>query len=82
MTENLRPSGAHSTDQDPTAYPYASSYGTAQDGTAYSGTAQDGTAYAGAPRVVTRRRPRTPPPPGAGPSGRSRCWRRWPSRRA
>ncbi|NEB40164.1 trypsin-like peptidase domain-containing protein [Streptomyces sp. SID14515] len=29
MTENLRPSGAHSTDQDPTAYPYASSYGAA-----------------------------------------------------
>ncbi|MFB8140291.1 S1C family serine protease [Streptomyces parvus] len=29
MTENLRPSGAHSTDQDPTSYPYASSYGTA-----------------------------------------------------
>ncbi|MER7886727.1 trypsin-like peptidase domain-containing protein [Streptomyces fimicarius] len=39
MTENLRPSGAHSTDQDPTAYPYASSYGTAQDGTAYAGAA-------------------------------------------
>lgn len=32
MTENLRPSGAHPTDQDPT--PYASSYGTAYDGTA------------------------------------------------
>lgn len=31
MTENLRPSGAHPTDQDPTSYPYASSYGTAYD---------------------------------------------------
>ncbi|WP_424571427.1 S1C family serine protease [Streptomyces sp. CH-036] len=34
MTENLRPSGAHSTDQDPTSYPYASP--SAYDGTAYS----------------------------------------------
>ncbi|SBU91767.1 putative serine protease PepD [Streptomyces sp. Ncost-T6T-1] len=34
MTENLRPSGAHSTDQDPTSYPYASSYGTAYTGAA------------------------------------------------
>lgn len=31
MTENLRPSGAHSTDQDPTSYAYGS---TAYDGTA------------------------------------------------
>ncbi|MBM7054597.1 S1C family serine protease [Streptomyces durocortorensis] len=31
MTENLRPSGAHSTDQDPTSYPYTPSYGTAYD---------------------------------------------------
>ncbi|WP_282689103.1 MULTISPECIES: trypsin-like peptidase domain-containing protein [unclassified Streptomyces] len=34
MTENLRPSGAHSTDQDPTSYPYASSHGTAYAGAA------------------------------------------------
>ncbi|MGW3334952.1 S1C family serine protease [Streptomyces rubiginosohelvolus] len=34
MTENLRPSGAHSTDQDPTSYPYASP--SAYDGTAYN----------------------------------------------
>ncbi|MFF8298575.1 MULTISPECIES: trypsin-like peptidase domain-containing protein [Streptomyces] len=33
MTENLRPSGAHSTDQDPASYPYD---GTAHDGTAYA----------------------------------------------
>ncbi|MFI1226957.1 MULTISPECIES: S1C family serine protease [unclassified Streptomyces] len=39
MTENLRPSGAYTTDQDPT--PYSSSTGTAYDshGTAYDGTA-------------------------------------------
>ncbi|MGW1296504.1 S1C family serine protease [Streptomyces sp. NPDC002533] len=35
MTENLRPSGAHSTDQDPTSYPYASPSYT-YDGTAYN----------------------------------------------
>ncbi|MEU9675930.1 trypsin-like peptidase domain-containing protein [Streptomyces parvus] len=34
MTENLRPSGAHSTDQDPTSYPYASPHGTAYAGAA------------------------------------------------
>ncbi|MDX3342798.1 trypsin-like peptidase domain-containing protein [Streptomyces sp. ME02-6979.5a] len=73
MTENLRPSGAHSTDQDPTAYPYASSYGTAQDGTAYSGTAysgpaQDGTAYAGAAGGY-------PPPPPYAPTNRRRAKR-------
>ncbi|MFE9305528.1 S1C family serine protease [Streptomyces sp. NPDC006856] len=52
MTENLRPSGAHSTDQDPTSYPYTSpSYphdGTAHSRTAHDGTAHTGTAYAGA----------------------------------
>lgn len=37
MTENLRPSGAHSTDQDPTSYPYASPY--TYDGTAHAGAA-------------------------------------------
>ncbi|MBK3535423.1 S1C family serine protease [Streptomyces rubiginosohelvolus] len=37
MTENLRPSGAHSTDQDPTSYPYASP--SAYDGTAYNSAA-------------------------------------------
>lgn len=68
MTENLRPSGAHSTDQDPTAYPYASSYGTAHDGTAYSGTAQDGTAYAGAAGGY-------PPPPPYAPTNRRRAKR-------
>ncbi|MBK3528988.1 trypsin-like peptidase domain-containing protein [Streptomyces sp. MBT72] len=36
-TENLRPSGAHSTDQDPTSYPYASP--SAYDGTAYNSAA-------------------------------------------
>lgn len=37
MTENLRPSGAHSTDQDPTSYAYGT---TAYDGsTAYDGAA-------------------------------------------
>nr|WP_128807985.1 trypsin-like peptidase domain-containing protein [Streptomyces sp. Termitarium-T10T-6] len=34
MTENLRPSGAHSTDQDSTSYPYASPHGTAYAGAA------------------------------------------------
>ncbi|MFJ6611574.1 S1C family serine protease [Streptomyces sp. NPDC091289] len=41
MTENLRPSGAHSTDQDPTPYGYGtaydSSYGSAYDGAAGGG---------------------------------------------
>ncbi|MFE2209830.1 S1C family serine protease [Streptomyces rubiginosohelvolus] len=37
MTENLRPSGAHSTDQDPTSYPYSSP--SAYDGTAYNSAA-------------------------------------------
>ncbi|MER6698883.1 trypsin-like peptidase domain-containing protein [Streptomyces fimicarius] len=64
MTENLRPSGAHSTDQDPTAYPYASSYGTTQDGT----TAYSDTAYAGAAGGY-------PPPPPYAPTTRRRAKR-------
>ncbi|QXQ97813.1 S1C family serine protease [Streptomyces sp. WY228] len=58
MTENLRPSGAHSTDQDPTAYPYASSYGTTQDGTtAYRRRRPGRGAVAFAAPGSTRRRP-------------------------
>lgn len=57
MTENLRPSGAHPTDQDPT--PYASPY--AYDGTAHTGTAYDGTTYAGTANGY-------PPPPPYAPS--------------
>ncbi|MFJ7413672.1 S1C family serine protease [Streptomyces sp. NPDC098077] len=63
MTENLRPSGAHSTDQDPTAYPYASSYGTEQTGTAQTGTAQTGAAGG------------YPPPPPYAPTTRRRAKR-------
>ncbi|MFF8505207.1 S1C family serine protease [Streptomyces anulatus] len=78
MTENLRPSGAHSTDQDPTPYasPYASPYaydgtthtGTGQDGTAHTGTGHDGTAYAGTAGGY-------PPPPPYAPAGRRRAKR-------
>ncbi|MEV1048017.1 trypsin-like peptidase domain-containing protein [Streptomyces sp. NPDC049916] len=32
MTENLRPSGAHPSDQDPTSYPYGTAYGGASGG--------------------------------------------------
>ncbi|MFD5203387.1 S1C family serine protease [Streptomyces sp. NPDC058375] len=69
MTENLRPSGAHSTDQDPASYPYASPY--TYDGTAYNGTAQDGTAYDGAAAGGY------PPPPPYAPTttGRRRAKR-------
>ncbi|WP_405502011.1 S1C family serine protease [Streptomyces anulatus] len=59
MTENLRPSGAHSTDQDPT--PYASPY--ADDGTAHTGTAYAGTAGG------------YPPPPPYAPTSRRRAKR-------
>ncbi|MEU0982303.1 S1C family serine protease [Streptomyces griseus] len=77
MTENLRPSGAHPTDQDPTAYPYASSPGTAgaagtesSPGTAYSPGASysPGAAYEGAPGGY-------PPPPPYAPAGRRRAKR-------
>ncbi|MFJ6516516.1 S1C family serine protease [Streptomyces sp. NPDC091406] len=62
MTENLRPSGAHSTDQDPTSYPYASPY-------TYDGTAYNGTAYDSAPGGY-------PPPPAYAPTtGRRRAKR-------
>ncbi|MBT1105475.1 trypsin-like peptidase domain-containing protein [Streptomyces anulatus] len=64
MTENLRPSGAHSTDQDPN--PYASPY--AYDGTAHTGTAYDGTAYAGTEGGY-------PPPPPYAPTSRRRAKR-------
>ncbi|MFD0038443.1 S1C family serine protease [Streptomyces anulatus] len=64
MTENLRPSGAHSTDQDPT--PYASPY--AYDGAAHTGTAYDGTAYAGTAGGY-------PPPPPYAPTNRRRAKR-------
>ncbi|MFE3376671.1 S1C family serine protease [Streptomyces anulatus] len=64
MTENLRPSGAHSTDQDPN--PYASPY--AYDGTAHTGTAYDGTAYAGTAGGY-------PPPPPYAPTSRRRAKR-------
>ncbi|MFD7126788.1 MULTISPECIES: S1C family serine protease [Streptomyces] len=64
MTENLRPSGAHSTDQDPN--PYASPY--AYDGTAHTGTAPDGTAYAGTEGGY-------PPPPPYAPTSRRRAKR-------
>ncbi|MEU9713137.1 trypsin-like peptidase domain-containing protein [Streptomyces sp. NPDC047967] len=68
MTENLRPSGAHSTDQDPTSYPYTSpSY--PHDGTAHSGTAHDGTAYTGAAGGYP------PPPPYAPTTGRRKAKR-------
>ncbi|WP_424919028.1 S1C family serine protease [Streptomyces sp. wa1064] len=69
MTENLRPSGAHSTDQDPT--PYASPYaydGTAHTGTAYDGTAHTGTAHAGTAGGY-------PPPPPYAPTSRRRAKR-------
>lgn len=56
MTENLRPSGAHPTDQDPTSYAYGNA---AYDGgTAYDGS---GTAYDG----VAGSYPPPPPPPYA-----------------
>ncbi|MFF2235875.1 S1C family serine protease [Streptomyces anulatus] len=64
MTENLRPSGAHSTDQDPN--PYASPY--AYDGTAHTGTAYAGTAYAGTEGGY-------PPPPPYAPTSRRRAKR-------
>ncbi|WP_018490340.1 MULTISPECIES: S1C family serine protease [unclassified Streptomyces] len=44
MTESPRPSGAQTTDQDPTPYPYDS---TAYDGTTYSSTAHGDTAPGG-----------------------------------
>lgn len=78
MTENLRPSGAHSTDQDPTAYPYASSYGTAQDGTAYTGTAQTGAAQTGTAHDGTAQTGAAggyPPPPPYAPTTRRRAKR-------
>ncbi|PVC95630.1 trypsin-like peptidase domain-containing protein [Streptomyces sp. CS014] len=62
MTENLRPSGAHSTDQDPTSYPYAStSY-------PYDGTAHSGTAHAAAAGGY-------PPPPPYAPTNRRKAKR-------
>lgn len=62
MTENLRPSGAHSTDQDPTSYPYAStSY-------PYDGTAHSGTAHAAAAGGY-------PPPPPYAPTDRRKAKR-------
>lgn len=64
MTENLRPSGAHSTDQDPA--PYTSPH--AYDGTAHTGTAYDGTAYAGTAGGY-------PPPPPYAPTSRRRARR-------
>ncbi|MFE3664486.1 S1C family serine protease [Streptomyces sp. NPDC059164] len=73
MTENLRPSGAHSTDQDPTSYPYTSPsyphYGTAHSGTAHDGTAHTGTAYTGAAGGYP------PPPPYAPTTGRRKAKR-------
>ncbi|WP_097957419.1 MULTISPECIES: S1C family serine protease [Streptomyces] len=69
MTENLRPSGAHSTDQDPT--PYASPY--AYDGTAHTGTAYDGTAHAGTAHAGTAGG--YPPPPPYAPTSRRRAKR-------
>ncbi|MFD3972392.1 S1C family serine protease [Streptomyces cyaneofuscatus] len=61
MTENLRPSGAHSTDQAPTPYAYG---GTAYDGgTAYSDTAYDGAAGG------------YPPPPPYAPTNHRRAKR-------
>ncbi|MFE9460336.1 S1C family serine protease [Streptomyces californicus] len=80
MTENLRPSGAHSTDQDPTPYPYASPShpydGTAHSGTTHAthsgtehgGTAHDGAAYAGAAGGY-------PPPPPYAPTARRKAKR-------
>ncbi|GGP48896.1 protease [Streptomyces sindenensis] len=66
MTENLRPSGAHSTDQDPTSYPYAPSYATAYDGTT---GATGATAYDSAAGGY-------PPPPAYAPTaGRRRAKR-------
>ncbi len=62
MTENLRPSGAHSTDQDPTSYPYASSYGTAYD------SATGGAAYNSAAGGY-------PPPPPYAPTNRRKAKR-------
>ncbi|OLO35581.1 serine protease [Streptomyces sp. MNU77] len=59
MTENLRPSGAHSTDQDPTPYAFPYAY----DGTAHTGTAYDGTAGG------------YPPPPPYAPTSRRRAKR-------
>ncbi|MEU3203006.1 trypsin-like peptidase domain-containing protein [Streptomyces cyaneofuscatus] len=65
MTENLRPSGAHPTDQDPTSY----AYGNAAHGgsTAYDGssTAYDGSAGSYPP----------PPPPPYAPSNHRRAKR-------
>ncbi|MFH8438930.1 S1C family serine protease [Streptomyces sp. NPDC018007] len=61
MTENLRPNGAHSTDQAPA--PYASSYGTAHEGAAHPGAA-----YAGAAGGY-------PPPPAYAPAHRHRAKR-------
>ncbi|MFH9609671.1 S1C family serine protease [Streptomyces sp. NPDC017448] len=69
MTENLRPSGAHSTDQDPA--PYASPYpyaGAAHTGTTHSGTTPSGTAYAGTAGGY-------PPPPAYAPASRRRAKR-------
>ncbi|MFJ2185624.1 S1C family serine protease [Streptomyces anulatus] len=78
MTENLRPSGAHSTDQDPTPYasPYASPYaddGTAHTGTAYDGAAHDGTAHTGTAYAGTAGG--YPPPPPYAPTSRRRAKR-------
>ncbi|WP_030739986.1 S1C family serine protease [Streptomyces griseus] len=67
MTENLRPSGAHSTDQDPTSYPYASP-SHPYDGAAHSGTAHEGTAYAGTAGGY-------PPPPPYAPTTRRKAKR-------
>ncbi|WP_228994785.1 S1C family serine protease [Streptomyces sp. DH8] len=69
MTENLRPSGAHSTDQDPA--PYASPYpydGAAHTGTTHPGTTAGGTAHAGAAGGY-------PPPPAYAPASRRRAKR-------
>ncbi|MFD8731089.1 S1C family serine protease [Streptomyces sp. NPDC059611] len=61
MTENLRPSGAHSTDQDPTSYAYGSA--------GYSDSAHDGsTAYDGAAGGY-------PPPPPYAPTNHRRAKR-------
>ncbi|MFI5655423.1 S1C family serine protease [Streptomyces anulatus] len=78
MTENLRPSGAHSTDQDPTPYasPYASPY--ADDGTAHTGTAYDGTAHTGTAHTGTEYAGTAggyPPPPPYAPTSRRRAKR-------